>query len=753
MEQDPVVLKRIGKKNLYIRQSHQLPKYLESFPFYDRALPRISKVIKEIDGYLSVIDIGANIGDTVALITDEVQGDFLCIEGDQEFASLLKRNVKKFKNSYIIIEESFCSDKDQADNSFKMDRKDGTAKFMELEDKSNAQSSIQFKKLDTIIDNHKDFKKTNLLKIDTDGFEINILKGATSILKAIKPNLFLEFSAHMYMDLEQNPLDIFHILKKFGYKKALLYDNFGKPFEIIDTADDKRILELIALVDNEKIYYYDILTYHESKEKKYAKLFEKELFSSLSVFNSELEKSNNNLTIALKDSEIASLQLTQDKKELDLANGTLVEKQKELYINTVELDKKKMEFEAFKTKLDQAKASQLNADAQYYLIRQEINKIYRSRTWKLVLSLRKVLKFILPSGSKRRELIKSIWNFIKHIKKQLRESLKNLFIYLSIPFYRLNKLLPFKKKRSINTTSKKIVYIDHSYHQKTESTFFLINYLKQFYDVKVIWDDSWQGLDYPDLSFVDDSYHGVIFFQNLPTKEIYDRIKNTNLIFFPMYDSHGGFSFTYWKQYRNLKIINFSRTLHEKLKNWGFDSMYIQYFLKPRKFFKGKKNNAFFYYRSSNINIETVKTLIGNQKVKLHIHRTPDPTQELPQPTKDDEKKYSITYSDWLKKREDELKIERASAIYFAPREFEGIGIGFLEALTFGKVVIAVDNPTMNEYIKHNVTGYLYKLNNPRPIDFSNSDKIQKNTYEYMKKGYEEWEKNKHRIIDYIVKR
>ena len=64
-----------------------------------------------------------------------------------------------------------------------------------------------------------------------------------------------------------------------------------------------------------------------------------------------------------------------------------------------------------------------------------------------------------------------------------------------------------------------------------------------------------------------------------------------------------------------------------------------------------------------------------------------------------------------------------------------------------GKAVIAVDNPTMNEYIKHNVTGYLYDLKNPKIIDLSNIKKVQENAYDYMVKGFNEWEKDKIKII------
>lgn len=67
------------------------------------------------------------------------------------------------------------------------------------------------------------------------------------------------------------------------------------------------------------------------------------------------------------------------------------------------------------------------------------------------------------------------------------------------------------------------------------------------------------------------------------------------------------------------------------------------------------------------------------------------------------------------------------SALYFAPRKYEGIGMSFLEAMASGRCVIAPDYPTMNEYIKNGETGYLYNFKRPQKIkfdDIKNSKKI-----------------------------
>jgi hypothetical protein len=149
---------------------------------------------------------------------------------------------------------------------------------------------------------------------------------------------------------------------------------------------------------------------------------------------------------------------------------------------------------------------------------------------------------------------------------------------------------PFKIKPNKSSPANKLVYVGHSYHFKTNSTAFLIEYLKEYFNVEVVLDESWLGKPYPDLSFVDDDYTGIVFFQNLPPHELVSRIKNKNIIFFPMYDGSRLHDMDWWKKYDNLKIINFSNTLHQKLLDWKLNSIYIQYFPKPETLSLGKQN-------------------------------------------------------------------------------------------------------------------------------------------------------------------
>jgi len=298
--------------------------------------------------------------------------------------------------------------------------------------------------------------------------------------------------------------------------------------------------------------------------------------------------------------------------------------------------------------------------------------------------------------------------------------------------------------------NEKIVFVAHSYHKKTHSCDFMVDYLKEFFDVEIVFDEEWETGKKIDWSKFNSEYKAVIIWQMFPEKENFEKIPNENIIYFPMYDQVEKWHFKQWYLCKNIKIVSFSSTLHKQLKKWGFNSLYVQYFIEPKEFSPGTSDEVFFWQRHSKININTVKKIFKNSDVKIHLHKTVDPGQNYVAPTKDDEKRFKISYSEWFDTKEKMQEFIKTKGIYIAPRYTEGIGMSFLEAMAQGKLVIAHNKPTMNEYIKNGKTGFLCNFKFPRAINLKNIEEIQKNTYEYAKDGYGKWLTSRKNIIDFV---
>ncbi len=298
----------------------------------------------------------------------------------------------------------------------------------------------------------------------------------------------------------------------------------------------------------------------------------------------------------------------------------------------------------------------------------------------------------------------------------------------------------------------KVAFIAHSFHKKTHSFDFLINYLREFFEVEEFYDEEWETGKKIDWSNFDSKYKAIVIGQMFPREDNYRTITNKNIVFFPMWDHVSRWNINDWLKCKDTKIICFSKKNYEQLKQLNFDVEYLQFFIEPKEFIGGDVHNVFFWQRHKKININTIRKIFGNQKINLHIHKSIDPGQEYICPSEKDEKKYNITYSTWFDSKDEMKEFCKDKGIYIAPRFQEGIGMSFLEAMSQGKVVIAHNESTMNEYIKNEKTGYLLNFKFPLKIKLNDEKllEIQKDTYNYCKAGYEKYLSDRHIIIDKI---
>lgn len=298
---------------------------------------------------------------------------------------------------------------------------------------------------------------------------------------------------------------------------------------------------------------------------------------------------------------------------------------------------------------------------------------------------------------------------------------------------------------------KKLLYVKHAFHNKTKSNDFLQDILKTEYEIEFFdFDNDNDSLDkFSELSGRE--YDTVVLFQIMPpVSSLKKYIKYKHISFFPMYDATHFFNRGIWNEYRECNIINFSSTLHNKCQSLGLSSYYIQYFPKPAEITnQGEENALFFWQRREKINTNTIEKVLDVKVIKkLYLHSAPDPSNKTPEPSKIWTDK--IIHSNWFDSKDEMQAYIQNAALYFAPREFEGIGMSFLEAMAAGRCVIAPDNPTMNEYIINGKTGYLYNFKSPQKIDLKNIRDIQQASYDYIKTGYNKWEKEKFNILNLI---
>jgi Glycosyl transferases group 1 len=175
----------------------------------------------------------------------------------------------------------------------------------------------------------------------------------------------------------------------------------------------------------------------------------------------------------------------------------------------------------------------------------------------------------------------------------------------------------------------------------------------------------------------------------------------------PMFDETLDRRAAYFRH--KFEYISFSKTLHRFLNLNGNRTQYLQYWPSLEvEYNKFKSNQVFFWERTPvHVSVHDVVTWFKYSDYKIVIRKHWDPNHSGKSYDVLPEKCESVG-DVWLKK-EDFYDQFHKSRVFVAPRRWEGIGVTALEAMSYGNAVVGLDSPTLNEYVEHNVTGWLVK--------------------------------------------
>lgn len=297
----------------------------------------------------------------------------------------------------------------------------------------------------------------------------------------------------------------------------------------------------------------------------------------------------------------------------------------------------------------------------------------------------------------------------------------------------------------------KNLYIGHSYHKHTQSSQWFVEFLKNHSTIlDLAWDDEWKGGAPVSVDEALNGNYDHIFVWQVEriTFDLAQKVPD-QLVFVPMYDSCWELPDSKLLALRHARIVNFSWDQHTRAQRLGLRSVHAQYFPDPAKFEPVKDFSdlrGFFWFRRRELSWNIIKRLAANSYwAKFYFHNAPDPvldgttesyTHVVPI---DDLNKFNIAISEWAEKKSQIDKIMQKANVFFAPRLREGIGMSFLEAMARGQCVVAPDFPTHSEYLTHNVSGLLYDVNSPEPLDLSRAATLGAAARRLIERGHRRW--------------
>jgi FkbM family methyltransferase len=254
---DPIIKYKLGDRNLQLPLSHRLPLFRKRFPHYGVNLGRVVRHVKGKYPDMTMIDVGANIGDSVAIVRAEAMCPILCIEGDPSFLKLLIPNAAQFDDVYCV--QTYVGDVN-GEIRGSIERRGGTARI----DASRANGGvIAVRTLRSILDQYPRFNSTRLLKIDTDGYDGRIIRGDLSFLSERRPVIFFEYDPRLLATQGDDGLSLFTLMREIGYRDLLVYHNTGPLMEPTRTDDAARLATIHASCGRGgNAEYVDVAAYH-----------------------------------------------------------------------------------------------------------------------------------------------------------------------------------------------------------------------------------------------------------------------------------------------------------------------------------------------------------------------------------------------------------------------------------------------------------------------------------------------------------
>ncbi len=212
----------------------------------------------------TAIDIGANVGDTIAVIKTHIDIPCIGIEGDPISYSFMERNTAQFTDVTILKE--FLGERRET-MQVELEKVGWNTTLVPAK---NSGHELTLKTLDEVLQENNLFDRNlKILKLDTEGFDTIILRGASELIRKHHPVLYFEFNKSNMEAIGEDGLSTLFSLQQYGYHSVIFFDNKGRYMLTVPMEQSDIIQQLVVYSDeaHSEIAYYDICLFHENDKE------------------------------------------------------------------------------------------------------------------------------------------------------------------------------------------------------------------------------------------------------------------------------------------------------------------------------------------------------------------------------------------------------------------------------------------------------------------------------------------------------
>jgi FkbM family methyltransferase len=235
----------------------------EEHPDYTGMLARIVAIVVRKYPDASMIDVGANVGDTVAVARSAAAIPVVCFEGDPAVFPFLERNIRQFPG--VTAHRVFLGERTET-IAVDVDKAGWNATIVPRA--SGATQALELRALDDFLAAHPVAGRPRILKVDAEGFDARILRGAARLLAEQRPVVLFEYNRYNMAAIAEEGWPLFGWLRGLGYSRAFFYDAAGRFVlaAVLEAGELVRDLHEYADGWNAPVSYFDVCAFHSDDD-------------------------------------------------------------------------------------------------------------------------------------------------------------------------------------------------------------------------------------------------------------------------------------------------------------------------------------------------------------------------------------------------------------------------------------------------------------------------------------------------------
>ncbi|HKV89377.1 MAG TPA: FkbM family methyltransferase [Candidatus Dormibacteraeota bacterium] len=227
---------------------------------WDSILGRIVELALSRDDPF-ICEVGSNIGASLLqILAVKPRAHVLALEPSDEFRALLQTNLAAAGHAGVRVLAAFAGASAGSAWLYKNETTASGRQAVYADHESRGRQRVEVLTLDDLL--HEE-ARVDFIKIDTDGFDFEVLKGATRTLERFRPLLFFEVAPELTQDPELGLRD----LQAAGYTRFTCLSP-GQHASVVGVTEDPG--EVLAWARDGG--YCDVLTSHGSAREMAARL-------------------------------------------------------------------------------------------------------------------------------------------------------------------------------------------------------------------------------------------------------------------------------------------------------------------------------------------------------------------------------------------------------------------------------------------------------------------------------------------------